>query len=70
MPRDIGATHGWSYRSQLQLETFTKQHSSEILPWMGSFTTQVAQILRNLFWVALVPVLAFFLLKDGRKFLL
>jgi predicted PurR-regulated permease PerM len=66
--RDIGATHGWSYRSQLQMETFIKEHSGELLSWMGSFTTQIAEIVGNLFWIALVPILAFFLLKDGRKF--
>lgn len=66
--RDIGPTHGWSYLSQLQMEIFMKQHSSDILSWIGSLTAQIAQIVRNLFWVVLVPIFAFFLLKDGGKF--
>lgn len=28
----------------------------------------IAHVLPNLFWIALVPILAFFLLKDGRRF--
>ncbi|HWF39843.1 MAG TPA: AI-2E family transporter [Candidatus Acidoferrales bacterium] len=61
----IGAKHGWSYHTQQALERFLRQHSAEVFAWTESIATQIADSLPNPFWIVLVPILAFFFLKDA-----
>lgn len=65
---EIGSKHGWSYNTQIHLQQFLAAHKSAILAWVASVGARVANFAANLIWVALIPILAIFFLKDGRAF--
>ena len=66
--REIGSKHGWSYNTQIHLQRFLAQHSATILTWLASLGARAAEFAQSLIWLILVPILAIFLLKDGRDF--
>jgi predicted PurR-regulated permease PerM len=63
----IGSQRGWSYETQLRLQHFLVSHREQVLHWATEFASRVAQLGRNAWWLALIPILAAFFLKDGRK---
>ena len=64
----VGSKHGWSYDTQLQIEHLISSHRQQILNWMTHAGTQAAQLLTNVFWLVLIPILAAFFLADGQRF--
>jgi predicted PurR-regulated permease PerM len=66
--RQIGAKRGWSYVTQIRLEHFLAGHRSALLAWAGDFGAHAAKFAQNGIWLLLIPILAVFFLKDGRKF--
>lgn len=64
----IGLTRGWSYNTQLWLQEFLANHRDEILRWVASSGARAAIFAQNAIWFALIPILAIFFLKDGRRF--
>jgi predicted PurR-regulated permease PerM len=66
--RQIGSSRGWSYNSQLRLETFLADHRDTILTWVGAVGRYLAGLAQNVIWLVLIPILALFFLKDGRTF--
>jgi predicted PurR-regulated permease PerM len=64
----IGSSRGWSYSTQLRVEQYLAGHSDAILRWVGSLGARVAAFAQNALWFLLIPILAIFFLKDGRKF--
>ena len=64
----FGNRHGWSFDTQLRIEQFIRDHQAEILNWTGQIGTDVARSLQNVIWIVLVPILAIFFLRDGRRF--
>ena len=64
----FGNRYGWSYDTQLKIEQFIAAHQAEILAWSEEAGTAVAKMLQNMIWVALIPILAIFFLRDGRRF--
>ena len=64
----IGSSRGWSYATQAHLQQFLAAHSNVILGWVSSITARLASTAADLVWAILVPILAFFFLKDGRLF--
>jgi len=66
--REIGSKRGWSYNTQIRLQQFLAAHSAAILAWVDSLGVWAAGFARSLIWMALIPILAIFFLKDGRAF--
>ncbi len=64
----IGAQHGWSRETEAKLQQFLVEHRDSVLHWASRFAERVAAIGQNAWWLALIPILAIFFLKDGRKF--
>jgi predicted PurR-regulated permease PerM len=65
----IGSKRGWSDATQLRLQQFLVGHRDLILHWVGSAGSRVAEFAQNAIWFALIPILAVFFLKDGRRFI-
>ncbi len=64
----LGSKHNWSYDTQYRIEGFIAGHRDTILNWMSQAGSEAAQLLTNIVWVALIPILAVFFLADGAKF--
>jgi predicted PurR-regulated permease PerM len=64
----IGSKHGWSYSTQAWVQSFLNAHSGTMLNWLTSAGRWAAQAAQNMVWILLIPILAIFLLKDGRAF--
>lgn len=64
----IGSSHGWSYSTQAWAERFLTAHSGTMLGWLSSAGKWAAQLAANAIWIVLIPILAIFLLKEGRAF--
>lgn len=64
---DIGAKYGWNDDQKARLRTLLvrhKENSQGVLKWIDRSLSQAAQIVG---WLALIPVLALFLLRDGNR---
>jgi len=64
---DIGDKYGWNDEQKARLRTVLVRHredSQGILKWIDHSLSQAAQIVG---WLALIPVLAIFLLRDGNR---
>ncbi len=66
--RKVGSTHGWSYHTQLTMEHLVTQHRAAIVAGIQNFAVKMEEIVANIFFIILVPILAVFLLHDGRNF--
>src|SRR5690242_13989064 len=64
----IGSTRGWSHNTQIYLQEFLAGHRNLVLSWVSSLGARVADFAQNAIWFLLIPILAVFFLKDGRKF--
>jgi predicted PurR-regulated permease PerM len=64
---DIGDKYGWNDEQKARLRTVLVRHredSQGLLKWVDRSLSQAAQIAG---WLALIPVLAIFLLRDGNR---
>ncbi len=66
--QQLGTRHGWSYETQGYLQDFLARHSAGVLALEGKLAEYIAAFAQNLVWFVLIPILAFFFLKDGRAF--
>lgn len=64
----LGSKHNWSYDTQYRIEQFIAGHRDALLNWMSQVGENIAQLLTNIVWVVLIPILAVFFLADGEKF--
>jgi predicted PurR-regulated permease PerM len=64
----IGSSRGWSDSTQLRLQQFLAGHRDLILSWVGLLGARMAEFAQNAIWFVLIPILAVFFLKDGRRF--
>jgi predicted PurR-regulated permease PerM len=64
----IGSKRGWSYGTQIRLQQFLASHSGVILAWVSLAGARMAAAAKNTILIVLVPILAVFFLKDGRRF--
>ena len=64
----FGGQHGWSQDTQARLQQFLATHKDEILQRGKDAAAHAASILSNVGWIVLIPILAFFFLKDKRTF--
>jgi len=65
---EIGSGRGWSPSTQEWAQRFLSEHSGIMLSWLGSAGTWAAKAAQNAIWIVLIPILAIFLLKEGRAF--
>jgi predicted PurR-regulated permease PerM len=63
----FGSQHGWSYHTITSVKDFLAAHSSQITAFLTGLGARMAQAGKNLWWIALIPILGIFFLKDGRK---
>lgn len=63
----LGAQRGWSYHTMEKLQQFLAGHSTQITAFLSGFGARMAQAGKNIWWIALIPILGIFFLKDGRK---
>jgi len=64
---DIGDKYGWNDEQKARLRTVLVRHREDcqgVLKWIDRSLSQAAQIVG---WLALIPVLAIFLLRDGDR---
>ena len=66
--QQVGAQHGWSKETTDRIESFIVSYRGEIIGATQRFVLGAARTLQNMWWLLLVPILAIFFLKDGRKF--
>jgi len=64
----IGSNRGWSYNTQIRVQQFLAGHGNVVLGWITLLGSRVAVFAQNVIWIALIPILAIFFLKDGRSF--
>jgi predicted PurR-regulated permease PerM len=63
---DIGDKYGWNDQEKLRLRTVLVRHREDfqgLLGWIDRSLSQAAQVVG---WMCLIPVLAIFLLRDGK----
>jgi len=63
----VTQTRGWSLPVFYAIRDLLRQHAGEILPYLQSGGAQLLRYLSNLWLVALVPILAFFFVKDAER---
>jgi len=64
---DIGDKYGWNDEEKARLRTVLARHKEDsqgVLKWIDRSLSQAAQIVA---WLALIPVLAIFLLRDANR---
>jgi predicted PurR-regulated permease PerM len=64
----IGSSRGWSYATQIRLQQYLSSHRGVILQWVSSLGARAASVAANAIWIVLIPILAVFFLRDGRRF--
>jgi predicted PurR-regulated permease PerM len=65
--REIGTTRGWSYATQIRIEHLIREHRREILDFIQQVGMRVGALFANIFWLALIPIVAVFFLKAGKQ---
>ncbi len=63
----LGSRHGWSYDTQSRIEQFIAGHRDALETFSSQIGVGVAGLLKHAMWFLLIPILAIFFLKDGRK---
>jgi predicted PurR-regulated permease PerM len=64
----IGAEHGWSAKTTLQVKTFLANHRKELLQLAQRLGLRVATVAKQAWLIVLVPILAAFFLREGQAF--
>ncbi len=65
--RSLGTTHGWSYHTQYAIDRLVSQHRTEIIAALQQVAGKVEDVATNILFVILVPILAIFLLSNGKE---
>jgi len=64
---EVGGQRGWSSETQKRIEDFLQTHRQEVITTTQNFVLRAVRTIQSLWWLFLVPILAIFFLKDGRK---
>ena len=64
----MGQQRGWSHGTQIHIQQFLATHRAQITEAAQSVGRYSAEVAANMGWVLLVPILAFFFLKDKSYF--
>ena len=66
--QQVASEHGFSKDTQERIQGFLMNHRGEIISTIQNLVLRAARTIQGLWWLLLVPILAIFFLKDGRKF--
>ena len=66
--KQLGAQHGWSEQTVERVDAFLHEHRGELTATVQNVILRAVKSLQNTWWLVLVPILAVFFLRDGRKF--
>jgi len=66
--RQLGAQRGWSRETVDRINEFVRDHRQEAVVATQDFVLGAVKSVQNMWWLLLVPILAIFFLKDGRRF--
>jgi predicted PurR-regulated permease PerM len=66
--KQLGAQHGWSEQTMDRVDSFLHEHRGELTATLQNIILRAVKSLQNMWWLVLVPILAVFFLKDGRRF--
>jgi predicted PurR-regulated permease PerM len=64
----LGAQRGWSFETEERVRVFLQTHHGQIISTVETYVNHALMTVENMWWLLLVPILAIFFLKDGRKF--
>jgi predicted PurR-regulated permease PerM len=64
----MGQQRGWSHGTQVHIQQFLATHRAQIVETAQGVGRYSAEVAANLGWVLLIPILAFFFLKDKTYF--
>lgn len=64
----VGAQHGWSELTIGRIQAYVDAHRGEIVSRAQEIVFRGIRTIQNMWWLLLVPILAIFFLKDGRRF--
>jgi predicted PurR-regulated permease PerM len=64
----VATQHGFSAEAQRRVLDFLNAHQADIISGVQNLVLRAAKTLQGVWWLLLVPILAIFFLKDGRKF--
>ena len=67
LARQVASQHGWSESAIERAQSFLTQHRADILSATQTLVLGAARTLQEVWWLFLVPIVAIFFLKDGRK---
>lgn len=65
--RQLGQQHGWSRNTVEYINEWVRDHQQEFVAATQNFVIRAVKALQNDWWLLLVPILAIFFLKDGRR---
>jgi predicted PurR-regulated permease PerM len=68
-PQPPGAAESLRQRAEGLLENQFREHYTDIVSFVPRFSLQVLSASRNLIYLVIIPILSFFLLRDGRAIL-
>ena len=66
--RQLGAQRGWSQETVERINEFVRDHRQEAVVATQNLVLRAVKSVQNTWWLLLVPILAIFFLKDGRRF--
>lgn len=64
----LAARRGWSRETAQSVQQFLAAHRDAVLQFVNSIGARAGKLAANLGWLALIPILAVFFLKDKAKF--
>lgn len=64
----LATQRGWSEETKNRIQSFLMTHRGEIVNGIQSLVLRAARTLQGMWWLFLIPILAIFFLKDGRRF--
>ncbi len=63
----VGNRRGWSAETQQRIQSFFLDHRTQIVTLLENALNHAAFVIKGMWWLLIVPILAIFFLKDGRK---
>jgi predicted PurR-regulated permease PerM len=62
--RTIGARFGWSTETTTAVQDWVEGHADAVAAFVQAIGARLAEVSTNIGWLVLIPILAFFFLKD------
>ncbi len=64
----VGNRHGWSNETSARLQVFLAAHQEQIVAFVSQSGAKLAELLTNVGWIVIIPIIGVFFLKDKRDF--